>query len=87
MIPEKATTLTMEYTVYYEIHIDDDINRDEIKSMWVMWGHLMIEMNDGTVHELDGTDNIVESIDWKRGHRNLRWVDDNYEPVDEEVDA
>ena len=82
-IPEGATQLSMEYTLWYTIPIVEDIKREDIKQWWVKYGYLMIEMNDGTIHEMDA-DAEWDHIDWKRGQRNLRWVDDDYQEVEEE---
>lgn len=82
-IPKDATTLTMEYTLYHSIWIDDDINREDIVDWWVKWATLCIKMKDGTVHEFDNFTDL-ESVNWKNGHMNLRWRDDDFNCLEEE---
>jgi len=82
-IPKDATTLTMEYTLYHTIWIDNDINREDIVDWWVKWATLCIEMKDGTVHEFDNETDL-ESVNWKNGHMNLRWQDDDFNFLEEE---
>jgi len=82
-IPKDATTLTMEYTLYHSIWIDDDINREDIVDWWVKWATLCIKMKDGTVHEFDNMTDL-ESVNWKNGHMNLRWQDDDFNYLEEE---
>jgi len=80
-IPEGASKLYMEYTLPYTIYIDEDINREDIVDWWVKYGTLFIEMKDGTVHE-QSSEADWEQIDWKRGHMNLRWLDEEYQEVE-----
>lgn len=83
-IPEDATKLCMEYTIYREVTLPDDINREDIARWWVHWGTLHIEMKDGTTLECEpDTDEgeAMESVNWKRGHRNLSWVDEDENEV------
>jgi len=67
----------MEYTLYHEIDLPEDLNREDIVRWWVQWSTLHIQMKDGTVHEYEDEVN-TETIDWKGGHSNLTWVDANY---------
>ena len=81
-IPRDATELSMTYSLYYSISIDEDINREDIVDWWVKWATLCIKMKDGTVHELEGDYNL-EGVDWKNGHMDLRWLDDDYNTLKE----
>ena len=81
-IPREARQLYMEYTLPYMIWIDEDINREDIVDWWVKYGTLCIEMRDGTIHEQDSEADWGQ-IDWKRGHMNLRWLDEEYQEVKE----
>ena len=47
----------------------------------VKYGTLFIEMKDGTLHE-QSSEADWEQIDWKRGHMNLRWLDEEYQEVE-----
>jgi hypothetical protein len=84
-IPEEATQLTMEYTLYYTISLPENLVKDNIKHWWVKYGFLMIEMNDGTIIETD-SEAMWDDIEWKRGHRNLRWQDDEYYDIESDLE-
>ena len=79
-IPEQARQLSMEYTLYHTITIDEEINLNEVKQWWVKYGILFIEMNDGKIYQQEAEANW-EQINWKRGHRNLVWQDEDYNEV------
>ena len=74
----------MEYTLYYTIGIPEDLDRESIKSWWVKWGMLHFEMKDGKTVSVD-SDATWDQVDWKRGHSNLQWVDDDHNDVLESV--
>ncbi len=80
-IPEGARQLSMEYTLYYTITIDEEIDLKEVKRWWVKYGILFIEMNDGKIYEQE-TEATWEQVNWKRGHKNLEWQDEDYGKVD-----
>ena len=63
-IPEGARSLSMEYTYYHTIEIDEEIDLKEVKRWWVKYGILSIEMNDGKIYEQTTEDNW-ENINWK----------------------
>ena len=80
-IPEGARSLSMEYTYYHTIEIDEEIDLKEVKQWWVKYGILFIEMNDGKIYEQTTQDNW-ENINWKRGHRNMEWLTEDYSKID-----
>ena len=76
-IPEE---LFIEHGILpYTIEIDEEIDLKEetMKGQW----HLSIEMNDGKIYEQTTEDNW-ENINWKRGHRNMEWLTEDYSKID-----
>jgi len=83
-IPEEATQITMTYNLWHTIHLPEDLDRSNVKSWWIKWGHLMIEMKDGTTIECTEELNL-EGVNLKRGHRDVVWQDENYFDLSEPI--
>ena len=76
-IPREASQITMCYDMWHTIHLPEDLDRSNVKSWWIKWGSLMLEMKDGTTIECTEEWNL-EATNLKRGHRDVVWQDENY---------
>jgi hypothetical protein len=81
-LPEGATGVYMEYTVTYNIHFGDDINVEDVVDWYIKYGMIHLTMKDGTVNSIEG-EATWDSVDWKRGHMNVQFVNDDGDEVSE----
>ena len=85
-IPEEATQITMCYNLWHTIYLPEDLDRANVKTWWIKYGDLNIEMNDGSVIKISGEVNL-ESVNWKRGHDDVTWQDEDYNTIAEVPEA
>ena len=81
-IAENATQITMRYNLWHTITLPEDLDRANVKTWWIKWGHLILEMNDGTTIELTEELNF-ECMNLKRGHSDVVWQDSDYNNLSE----
>lgn len=77
-IPKGATTISMCYTLYHEIVLPEDLDITKVEDYDIKWGNLHLTMKDGTTLSIDGEEINMESVNLKRGHKNIAWKDNDY---------
>lgn len=81
----KIGTVEAYYTQAVQHDISHlDIDYDDVEHHWCKWGTLIIQMKDGTTHEVDNGHHL--DVDWKYPEE-LRFFDKNMSDITEDQDG
>ena len=82
-IPKGTRVIGASYVTYDEYTLPDDINVEQIGRAWLKYGHLHLEMKDGTTHTIEGSADY-SSTDWKYPmDDSIQYYDEEFNEVSE----